>query len=200
MDTFLPIVSRLFIIMDPIGLIPVIHGLLKGFSPEERRRIMLRELVFALLILLLFFLTGDFLMQFLGLDLATLRLSGSVLLFLVALGMVFPALAVTGGGKEGGKVDPFIVPIAVPLISGPSCIAMIMVYAAQAPEIKDKIVTGSAIFSAWVLCVIVLMLSQFFMRFLGQKGMGALERLMGMLLILISIQMFLDGLSDYGSH
>lgn len=196
---FLSIVTLLFIILDPIGLAPIIQSLLASYSPRQRMLIIVRELLFALIILLVFLFCGNTLLKFLGLNPATLNISGGVMLFMVALGMVFPIFSTNGSPRTKRKEEPFIVPIAVPLMAGPSSLAIILVNAAQSPDMHSIMTLCGAVTTAWGLAAIVLLSSQFVLRFLGNRGTIALERLMGMLLILISVQMFLNGLSTYSA-
>ena len=182
MQDFLSTVILLFIVIDPVGLAPMIQGMLKKYSPAQQKAILTRELVFALSLLLLFFFSGKFLLNLLGLEPSTLSISGGILLFLVALGMVFPAKdMLSSSGRADGKDEPLIVPIAMPLMAGPSQ----MTYA-------------GAIVTAWFLSGMVLFIAQKFLRLLGEKGTIALERMMGMVLIMISVQMFMNGLAGYG--
>lgn len=198
---FIAIVTLLVIVMDPIGLVPVVQGILQGFTPRQKTKILIREQFFALLVLLLFLACGNKLMNFLQLEQATLNLSGGIMLFMVALGMVFPGLSViasvTDSKSEKGTQVPFIVPIAVPLIAGPSALALIMLQSAQAKTMGDNCLLVGAVLTAWLVCTAVMLLSQYILKFMGKRGTAALERLMGMLLILISVQMFLNGLHSY---
>lgn len=196
---FLSIVTLLFIILDPIGLSPIIQSLLASYEPRQRMLIIIRELLFALVILLVFLFCGNTLLKFLGLNPATLNISGGVMLFMVALGMVFPVFSLNGNSRSKRKEDPFIVPIAVPLMAGPSSLAIILVNAAQSPDMHSMMTLCGAVTTAWGLAAIVLLCSQYVLRLLGNRGTVALERLMGMLLILISVQMFLNGLSSYSA-
>ena len=170
-------------------------GLLIGHIPESRRRpVLVRELLFALCILLGFLFLGKHLLGFLGLRPATLSISGGILLFLIALGMVFPTRSVLG---ETGDDEPFIVPLAVPLIAGPSSIALILLTASKYPGELASITL--AVTGAWLLSSVILLLSPALLRLMGTKGTRALERLMGLLLILVAVQMFLDGVSTYSA-
>lgn len=196
---FISVVILLVIIMDPIGLAPVIPGLLKGFAPRDRVRILLREQFFALAILLIFLVFGNTLLNFLQLDQSTLNISGGVLLFMVAIGMVFPGISLMHPVRDNAKADPFIVPIAVPLIAGPSTIAVVLLRSGQVSQTGEFWLLAGAIVTAWLITSVLMLLSQYIIKFLGDRGAIAMERLMGMLLILISVQMFLDGLKSYGS-
>ena len=190
MQDFLSTVILLFIVIDPVGLAPMIQGMLKKYSPAQQKAILTRELVFALSLLLLFFFSGKFLLNLLGLEPSTLSISGGILLFLVALGMVFPAKdMLSSSGRADGKDEPFIVPIAMPLMAGPS---------SQTPDSISQMTYAGAIVTAWFLSGMVLFIAQKFLRLLGEKGTIALERMMGMVLIMISVQMFMNGLAGYG--
>ena len=191
MQDFLSTVILLFIVIDPVGLAPMIQGMLKKYSPAQQKAILTRELVFALSLLLLFFFSGKFLL--------TLSISGGILLFLVALGMVFPAKdMLSSSGRADGKDEPFIVPIAMPLMAGPSSLSIIMLHASQTPDSISQMTYAGAIVTAWFLSGMVLFIAQKFLRLLGEKGTIALERMMGMVLIMISVQMFMNGLAGYG--
>ncbi|MCP5535172.1 MAG: YhgN family NAAT transporter [Akkermansiaceae bacterium] len=192
MELILSTAVTLFIVLDPFGNLAMFHTVLSN-TPEERRpRILVRELLIALLVLMLFLFCGQPLLHFLRLEQATLLLSGGVILFLVSLGMVFPSKSVLGGDNDE---EPFIVPLAIPLVAGPSALILLLILAKQ---YHDQIgMIAIATFSAWLVAAVILLASPFFMRFLGKKGTRALERLMGMLLVMISIQMFMDGLAGY---
>ena len=186
MQDFLSTVILLFIVIDPVGLAPMIQGMLKKYSPAQQKAILMRELVFALSLLLLFFFSGKFLLDLLGLEPST-------------LGMVFPAKdMLSSAGRTTGQDEPFIVPIAMPLMAGPSSLAIIMLHASQSPDSISQMTYAGAIVTAWFLSGLVLFIAQKFLRLLGEKGTIALERMMGMVLIMISVQMFMNGLAGYG--
>ena len=113
--------------------------------------------------------------------------------------MVFPAKdMLTSAAHASGKNEPFIVPIAMPLMAGPSSLAIIMLHASQSPDSISQMTYAAAIITAWLLSGLVLFIAHKFLRLLGEKGTVALERLMGMVLIMISVQMFMNGLAGYG--
>lgn len=200
MIDFLSTVILLFIVIDPVGLAPMVQGMLRKCTPARQRKILARELLFALALLLLFFFSGNFLLDILGLEPSSLSISGGILLFLVALGMVFPAKSMMSSHTQHTEQDePFIVPIAMPLMAGPSSLAIIMLHASQSPDSLSRITYCAAIVTAWLLSGIVLFIAHKFLRFLGDKGTIALERMMGMVLIMISVQMFMNGLADYAA-
>jgi len=184
--------ATLFIIMDPLGNIPTFQSILKKFTTQQRVRIISRELVFALIILFVFLITGNKVMSFLGLGQPSLNITGGILLFIIALRMVFPF---GESFAEKPSDDPFIVPLAIPLIAGPSTIAVLLLLSSSQPDRLLEWIISLLI--AWILATIILVLSPYIMGFLGNRGIKAVERLMGMLLILISIQMFLNGLAQY---
>ena len=184
--------ATLFIIMDPLGNIPTFQSILKNFTTQQRVKIILRELVFALIILLVFLIAGNKILSFLGLGQPSLSIAGGILLFIIALRMVFPF---GESFAEKPSDDPFIVPLAVPLVAGPSTIAVLLLLSSSEPgRLYEWIIS---LLVAWFLATIILVLSPYIMGFLGNRGLKAVERLMGMLLILISIQMFLNGLTQY---
>ena len=192
MDMILPAAVTLFIVLDPFGNLAVFHTVLSTCPEEKRTRILIRELLIALLVLMLFLVCGRPLLHFLQLEQSTLRMSGGLILFMVAVGMVFPSKSVLGNDSDE---DPFIVPLAIPLVAGPSALILLLIMARQNNDQLGAI--AIAAFCAWLACSLILLASPFFMRYLGKKGTRALERLMGMLLVMISVQMFMDGLAEY---
>lgn len=183
----------LFLIMDPLGNLPVVLSILKHLDPKRRRIVLIRELLFALLILLLFLFAGKSILSFLHVQPETLSISGGLILFIIAIRMIFPQ---PGGvvGLAAGE-EPFFVPLAIPMIAGPSVIASLLLLSSQSP---DRMLDWSlAVLLAWAGTFLILMFYGFFHRILGEKGLRAIERLMGLLLVMMSTQMFLDGLKQY---
>jgi multiple antibiotic resistance protein len=188
----LAVAVTLFFVMDPLGNIPIFNAVLSRFDPHTRSRIVARELTIALGILLVFLFAGNPVMKFLGLTQPTLSLSGGILLFIIALRMIFPHPA---GGEDEEIVDPFIVPLAMPLVAGPSTIAILLLQSSQHPERVWE--WCFALVLAWVAATAILACSPWLMKALGDRGVRALERLMGMLLVMLSVQMFLDGVAQF---
>jgi multiple antibiotic resistance protein len=182
----------LFFVMDPLGNIPVFNAVLARFDPRTRSRIVARELTIALAILLAFLLAGNPVMKFLGLTQPTLSLSGGILLFIIALRMIFPR---PSGADDEEVVDPFIVPLAMPLVAGPSTIAILLLQSSQHPERIWQ--WCLALLLAWSAATAILACSPWLMKALGDRGVRALERLMGMLLVLLAVQMFSDGVAQF---
>ena len=192
MDLILSTAITLFIVLDPFGNLSVFHTVLSGCPDKDRGRILARELLIALGVLMSFLLWGQPILNFLGLQTHTLLITSGVILFIISLGMIFPTKAVIG---HDGDDEPFIVPLAIPLMAGPSAIILLLLLASQNSEHMSEI--AIATFLAWLASAAILMASPIFMKFLGRKGSRALERLMGMLLVMIAIQMFLDGVAVY---
>jgi multiple antibiotic resistance protein len=182
----------LFLVFDPFGNAPVFHGVLSRVPEPSRFRVLLRELLIAYALLLVVLLAGEPIMAALGLESPALGIAGGILLFLIALGMVFPAKSVL---HEPGSDEPFIVPLAVPLIAGPSAIAILLLVSSRHPGFHAPSLVALTL--AWAASSSLLLLSPVLLRLLGTKGTRALERLMGLVLIMVSVQIFLDGLEAW---
>ncbi|WP_100658640.1 YhgN family NAAT transporter [Alteromonas flava] len=195
MDT-LSAAVMLFLIMDPLGNLPIFTSILKGIEQKRRRIVVVRELVVALGILFVFLFSGQAILDFLNVGQETVRIAGGVILFLIGLKMIFPQ----PGGVTGLAVgeEPFIVPLAVPMIAGPSTLAALILLSNQDPS--RMLDWSLALFAAWLVSAIILLFSGLFHKLLGERGLSAMERLMGMILIMIAIQMLLDGVSAYIAH
>ena len=184
----------LLLIMDPLGNIPLFLSILKTVENESRRRkILIRELFFALLVLLLFLFAGEYLLQWLNLRQEAVRIAGGIVLFLISLRMIFPSeKGIMGEMPEG---EPFFVPLAVPLLAGPSTLAMLILLARSEPErIYEWL---AAVLGAWMVTSLIMLSSSKLSKLFGKRGLIAVERLMGMVLVAISVQMLMDGMSTY---
>jgi multiple antibiotic resistance protein len=184
----------LFLVMDPLGNIPVFLAVLKDVPAAKRKKIIFRELLISLAVLLVFLFLGRHILDTLDLSEPSLSISGGIILFIIALKMIF-------SGPEGGGFginpdrEPFIVPLAIPLVAGPSAMASVLLLATREPSrMFDWFV---ALVSAWVVTSIILILSTVLSRALGHRGLIAMERLMGMILTTISVQMFLNGVKMF---
>ena len=180
----------LFLVLDPFGNMVMFHTLLARVPAERRGRVLARELFIAFAILMFFLFAGSVILTTLGIRPSTLSISGGILLFLIALGMVFPAKSLM---LDADTAEPFIVPIAVPMMVGPSAIALLLLLASRYPG--EKAAAALAVLIAWAGSAAILIVAPRVLGLLGRKGTQAMERLMGLLLILIAVQMFLDGLS-----
>ncbi len=184
--------ATLFFVMDPLGNMPVFNAVLSRFTPRRRAQITARELVISLVILLVFLFAGTAILDFLGLSQPSLNIAGGVLLFIIALRMIFPHLASEVASE---KDEPFIVPLAMPMVAGPSTIAILLLLSSTEPARIWEWCTALVI--AWAGTTVLLTLSPFMMRVLGDRGLRALERLMGMLLVLLATQMLLNGVREF---
>lgn len=189
------LVFKLFLLMDPVGNIPVFVAILKDFDAKRQRAIIFRELCIALLLILLFAFIGNFLLNFLQIKGESIFISGGIVLFLIAIKMIFPQ---GGSIKEylGAEKEPFLVPLAIPLIAGPSVLAAVIIFSHQEFSIGYLLIS---IITAWIISCLILILSPSLYSLLGEKVISALEKLMGLILILIAVQMILDGLSGFFS-
>lgn len=177
-----------FLVANPIGNSPTIMALIKNYDFEKQKRIVLREAFFSFLIAIFFQFFGDFFLSSLGISLYALSLTGGIILFTIALQMIFhkpEALTETKLAHE-----PFIVPIAMPIISGPGLMTMIMVSAREADNFLG---ITFAIILAWVGVTTVLWLSPNLQKIIGIRGMDALEQIMGMILGFIAVNMIING-------
>ncbi len=184
----------LFLILDPFGNTPIVAALLRGVKPERRRIVILRECGIAYLILMSFLLFGGQLMRFLQLSQTSLGIAGGVVLFIIALRMIFPP---PEGGVFGevGTDEPFVVPLAIPAIAGPSALASVMLFASREPN--RWLEWAGAVTLAMALATFVLLLGNRLIRRLGTRGMTALERLMGLILSALAVEMLLRGVQAF---
>ncbi|HEU4486921.1 MAG TPA: YhgN family NAAT transporter [Povalibacter sp.] len=186
-------IVTLFLIMDPLGNVPVFLAILKDVPAQRRRRILLREVVIAYIVLLAFLFLGRYVLQVLHLEQETISIAGGIVLFLIALRMIFPAAG--GLHADTPEGEPFIVPLAIPLIAGPSTLAALLLLQRIQPGATAQLFIALTI--AWALTAVILLAAPYLYRILGQRGLIALERLMGMLLVMISVQMLMDGVSHF---
>jgi len=187
------IAFSLFLLMDPLGNVPLYVSFLKGLSPQRQRWVILREMTIALFIIIVFSFLGNGLMDFLHVQHDTIQIAGGIILFLICLKMIFPEPHNANDSLPHDS-EPFIVPLAVPLVAGPSVLAAVMIYGRQ--ETDGWVMVG-AILLAWLVSLVILLGSSFLKKILGWRGIVALERLMGLVLALIAVQMFLSGVSDF---
>lgn len=184
----------LILVMDPLGNIPVFLSVLKHVDRGRHRWIMLRESFIACVILIMFLFFGKYIMQDLHLTGPALDIAGGIILFLIAVRMIFPP-PVEKRGYDIPEEEPFIVPLAVPMIAGPSAMAMVLLFSTQHPE---QIWTWfSAVVLASVVFAVIIQCAHFLMHILGKRVLIAMERLMGMILTTLAVQMFLTGVGVY---
>jgi multiple antibiotic resistance protein len=180
----------LLFVMDPFGNVPTVLKLLENVDPSRRRRVIARELLIALAVLLLFLVAGQAILDFLGLERESVTIAGGIVLGIIGLRLIFPRPEGIMGHQPGG--EPFLVPLAIPLIAGPSAMATVILMSRTAPEQLGR--WAGAILLAWGVTAAVLLAAPTLYRLLRERGLQAIARLMGMLLIMIAVQMVLDGL------
>ncbi|MEQ9463705.1 MAG: YhgN family NAAT transporter [Haliea sp.] len=192
MDTVSAFVTLLFV-MDPLGNIPVFLAVLKDVEAKRRQWVIFREMLIALVVLLLFLYAGSAMLDLLNLRQESISIAGAIILFLIALRMIFPnPHGVMGDTPDG---EPFIVPLAIPMVAGPSALAITMLLVHKDPA--RMLDWTFAVVGAWGVCAILLLASPLLLRALGARGLIAMERLMGMILVIISVQMFFDGVQKF---
>ena len=181
----------LLLIMDPLGNIPPFLSVLKHVEPERRRKVLVREILFAYLVLLVFLFLGKYLLRLLSLQEETISIAGGIVLFLIALRMVFPSDHSMVDTPAG---EPFLVPLAIPLIAGPSTLASLLLLQSS-PNSTFQL--WGAVTLAWAVTAMILLSSTVFYRLLRERGLIAVERLMGMLLVMLAVQMFINGVAKF---
>lgn len=189
MQELLSTVFLLLLLLDPLGNIPLLLSLLRGFSPSDRQRIVLRESAIAGGVLLVFVFVGDWLLAAMRLSEQALEISGGLILFMIALRMVFP---VGSSDEAAGDMDgdPLIVPLAIPMIAGPSALATVLLNARQTEHPTSLVL---AIVIAVIINTLILLSAGRLARLFGKAGLAAMERLMGLILTTIAVQMLISG-------
>ena len=182
----------LFLIMDPIGNVPLFLSTLKNVPIERRRKIIVRELLIALLVLLFFMFIGKYILQLLQIAQSSLGIAGGIMLFIIAIKMIFPGRRNLFDHSD--NMEPLVVPLAVPLLAGPSAIAAVILLMAQEPSRWLEWMVALVV--AWLVAGIILVSSETLGRRLGVRALLAIERLMGILLMLVSVDMILDGVKQ----
>ena len=191
---FLSAVILLTLVIDPFGNVPIANAMLAHVPSARRRVVILRECGIAFGILLAFMFGGHPLLVAMGLSETSLSIAGGVILFMIAIRMVF-------GHPEGAfgsshiSGEPLIVPLAIPLIAGPSALATVMLMATREPEKVGM--WAAAITVAMAIATAVLALGERLQRWVGERGMTAMERLMGLILTAIAVEMLLGGIRAF---
>ena len=192
MDIF-SITATLFLIMDPFGNIPLFLPILERVPKERRRKVLVRELLLALVVIVIFTLGGKYIMTALGLQQASVSIAGGIILFLIAIRMVFPRADADASMEIAG--EPLLVPLAVPLVSGPSLLAALLMFSSTGTIRLPGLLLAA--FAAWAATFVILYFSTYIVDFLTKRGLVAMERLMGMILVAVAVQLFLSGLGEY---
>ncbi len=188
--TILSAAILLLLVMDPMGNVPFFMMALKHVDPARQRRVVIRELLIALVVMVVFLFAGEHILKLMHISEPALTIAGGVVLFLIAIRMVFPSSDQSLHEDVAG--EPFVVPLAIPYVAGPSALATELLMMSREPgRWLDWLL---ALLAAWFVCSVVIFFGSSMRRFLGERGLIAAERLMGMVLVTVSIQMLLDGL------
>lgn len=182
----------LFLVMDPLGNIPLFLAALKNVPAERRTKVIMRELLFALGLMIIFLFSGQAFLSALHISEPALTATGGVILFLIAIKMIFPTAA---HGEHSNEEEPFIVPLAIPYIAGPSALATLLLIMNGEPTRWPEWL--AALFGAWFVTGIILLSAGFLAKILRNRGLIAIERLMGMILVAIAIQMLMNGIAEF---
>lgn len=183
----------LFFVMDPLGNVPLFLSALRHVDPARSRRVIVRELLIALGLMVLFLFAGRFILDVLRVSPAALTAAGGVILLVIALRMIFPTADRTL--REEVREEPFVVPLAVPYTAGPSVLATELLFMSREPH-RWPVWLG-AITLAWIASAVILYFSANLRSVLGDRGLTAIERLMGMLLVIVAVEMLMAGVAEY---
>jgi multiple antibiotic resistance protein len=183
----------LLLVMDPLGNVPMFLAILQSTNPLRRKNIILRETFIAFLILTAFLFFGKNILNSMQISEPALSVAGGIILFLIAIRMIFPKEEAGYQNRQVG--EPFIVPMAIPLIAGPSTMTMVMLLGTQQPH--HIWMWQLALTIAWFISTVILVFSEFLRKILRERGLVAIERLMGMILTTMAVQMFLTGVAQF---
>src|SRR4051812_35921842 len=190
---FVSAVVLLALVTDPFGNVPLVNAMLEGVAPARRRLVILRECTIAFALLMAFMLGGHKFLEIMRLSETSLSIAGGVILFMIAIRMVFPG---TGGALAGEpKGEPFIVPLAIPFIAGPSALATVMLMATRDPSRLGMWALAISVTMAFVAAI--LLAGERLQRLMGERVMQAIERLMGLILTAMAVEMLLGGIRAF---
>ncbi len=202
--------SSLFAVVDPLGCIPFFSGQTAGMSRERKRRILVRALLVSLFVLLAFTYAGSALLHTFGITIDAFRIAGGVILFGIGLDMLQSRprrwhtgldQAARAAQAEAVAVDPdhdpSVTPLAIPLIAGPASITTVMVLRAESPGMPGALVVGLAVALILVLTGVILLAADTVLRRLGPTGMKIVEKLMGLLVAVIAVQLIMNGVAPF---
>ncbi len=191
---FFSALTVLLLVLDPLGNIPIMLSTLQTVEEKRRRRVLIRELLIAFFLLLIFMLLGDHFLHVMRLSERSLSVSGGVILFIVAIKMIFPSNTVLSGTNQK-TLEPFIVPLAIPLIAGPSALATCLLLASRQPAAILTWISGLT--AAMAITGVVLLSAESIQKRVGPSVISAMERLMGLILAAIATKMVLSGIAKY---
>ncbi|MCD6397268.1 MAG: NAAT family transporter [Spirochaetaceae bacterium] len=185
----------LFLVMDPFGNIPIFLSVLSHVEAEKRRKIIIRELLIALVFLIFFLFFGKYILSGMHITEPALGIAGGTILFLIAIKMIFPSSNSSFINDDDKDGDPMVVPLAVPMVAGPSSMAMVILLSTQYPN--QQLSWLAALIISWFLGFIILILSEKLSKIVGKRTLKAIERLMGMILTTMAVQMLLTGIKTF---
>jgi len=189
--------ATLFVIIDPIGLVPMFVALTQGMDAHERRSIALRACLVAISVLILFGLMGEAILGFIGISMGAFRIAGGILLFLTALEMLFERRGQRREGQKGRGPDPSVFPLGTPLIAGPGTITTIILLTGQNGGDWAWVAAVLGLMALVVIVVFLMFLTApMFDRLLGKTGINVITRLLGMLLAALAVQFIVDGIAN----
>jgi multiple antibiotic resistance protein len=191
--------ATLFVVIDPIAVAPLFMALTQGMEPPQRRAAAFRAIFVAMLVLTVFGLFGDILLRLIGISLTSFRISGGILLFLIAVEMLFEKRTERRSSKTRSNHDPSVFPIAVPLVAGPGSMAAMVLLAAQGGGSWDWLISlHMVLFSVLAITLVMFLIGARLDKLFGKNGINVLTRLFGILLAALAVQIVLDGLGAYG--
>ena len=192
--TFLSALVLLLLVLDPFGSLPIFISVMRNVQPQRRTRVALRESAIAFFVLLLFMATGSAFLELMRLSERSLEVAGGVILLIIAMKMVFASGGELYAG-DGSTREPLIFPLAVPLLAGPSAMATVLLLASRQP---DRLLHWvAALTVAMAVSAVVLLAADRIRKWIGHSMVSAIEKLMGLVLTAIAIEMILAGLKRY---
>lgn len=198
----IPAFVTLFVVIDPIGITPIFVALTRGAGARQRRRIALRSLAIAAILLTLFGLLGEQVLVVFGISMPAFRIAGGLLLFLTALDMLFERRAQRRRDQSEHGLDPAedpsVFPLATPLIAGPGAMATMILLAGQTTDPVGLLAVHGVMVAVLAVVFALFLAAGLIERMLSETGINVLTRLLGMLLAALAVQFVLDGLADFG--
>lgn len=191
--TLISATITLLLVMDPLGNIPLFLSVLNHVPANKRRIIIIREACIAFIILTTFLYFGQYILESMHISQPALAIAGGIILFLIAIRMIFPSTSTEERIRQKG--EPFIVPLAIPLIAGPSSMAIVMLLGSHQPF--NMMRWFLALATAWFITTVILVFADSLRHILGERVLTAIERLMGMILTTMAVQMFLTGFEQF---
>jgi MarC family membrane protein len=192
--TFLSALILLLLVLDPLGSLPIFIPIMREVPKARRVRVALREVGLAFIVLMAFMFFGESFLRVMHLSERSLEVAGGVILLMVAIRMIFSSQGESVYGTAPGR-EPFIFPLAVPLLAGPSAMATVLLLASRQPEKIWEWIGALAV--AMVVCGVLLLSAERIRRWVGDSVVSALEKLMGLVLTAIAVEMILAGLKRY---